>query len=162
MPNWTSLIDAQHRWAHNNDGYQLVLNGAAEDAAISALADKLGITLPPDFCDFYRQHDGFGVRHTNDLETIYWSLVPLSMVPDLVQSARDWFQETHPELAQTFYPFIDWSCGDYTGYIIGPDGTLKSGLFTFEHESYESEADQTPDDFLHHTYHDIADFLSTQ
>lgn len=160
MPNWTSLINAQHRWAHDNDGYQLVLNGAADEVTISALNDKLGIRLAPEFCDFYRCHDGFGVRHTSDPETVHWSLVPLSQVSDLIQTARDWFQETHPELAKTFFPFIDWSCGDYTGYIIGPDGTFRTGLFTFEHESYEFEPDQTPDDFLHHSYDDIADYLS--
>ena len=162
MPNWTNLINAQHRWAHKNDGFQLVLNDAAAEAAITALTEKLGFRLPPEFSDIYRSHDGFGVQHTSDPETIHWSLVPISQIPELMQSARDWFQETHPDAAQRFFPFIDWSCGDYTGYLLTADGTIRSGLFTFEHDSYEFEAEQAPDDFLHHAYDDIAEFLSTR
>lgn len=162
MPYWTDLITAQHRWAHSGDGYDLVLNGPADETAISALEERLGLSLPPDLANFYRCHDGFGVRHTSAPDTISWSLVPISQVSDLIQTARDWFQETHPELARTFYPFIDWSCGDYTGYILDAVGTFSSGLFTFEHESYEFEPDQEPDDFLHHSYAEIADFLSIE
>ena len=159
MTNWTQLITENHAWAHANDGFSLVLSDPASQSDIATLEKQLGIKLPAELHDVYMRHNGFGIRSSADPARIYWTLAPVSRVPELTGSARDWFQETHPKEASLFYPVIDWHCGDYTGYLVTSDGNALDGLFTFEHESYEFDSEQSPEDFLIPSHESLSKFL---
>ena len=63
-------------------------------------------------------------------------------------STRSWFGETHPTVAKRFLPFIDWVNGDGMGYLVLDNGTIADGLFCFEHELFEHDEDQDPDEFI--------------
>lgn len=94
-----------------------------------------------------------------DAERVDWLFTPISKVLDLVDATRQWFQETHPGPAQRFFPFIDWSNGDATGYLLSPSGALLSALFDFEHEEYTFDASQDESEFLTSAYGSIEELL---
>ncbi len=160
MRSWTKIIKDHHSWAHPNDGYKLVLRNGASEAELNDLAQAIGFQFPSEFRELYRCHNGVGVSHTHDPDKIYWSFVPLSEIPELISNARDWFQKTHPDLAARFFPFIDWSSGDYTGYLLAPDRSLLAGLYDFEHEEYQFDESQQSDEFMMMFYSSIAESLT--
>jgi hypothetical protein len=158
MKNWQEIILRHHEWAHKNDGYSLVTRPGADSADITALEASLGIELPVEFHELYRTYDGVGV--SADSGQIYWMFRSLTEIPKFMEESRDWFQETHPEIARRFFPFIDWSSGDATGYLLSQSGGLLPGLYDFEHEAYEFDESQDETTFLSSLHNTIEDFLS--
>ena len=134
--------------------------GAPEED-IAQLDRDIGLALPSEFKELYRAHNGVGVVHESEPGKPIWTFVPTSDLASLMKGARSWFEEFHPDLASRFFPFIDWDCGDYTGYVVSPGGGLLEGLFTFSHELYQFRPDQAPETFLSRNYSCIKDFLAT-
>lgn len=159
MPDWKKTVEAHHQWAHPNDGFELVMLPPASDIEVRSLQSTFGFPVPSELRGFYEQIGGCGVK-AGDHE-VSWMVVPVTEVATNIAKARDWFANTHPKLAARFYPFIDWDCGDYTGYLQSPLG-LKRGLYTFEHESYEFEAAQPAQSFLTKSYSSLEDLFSTK
>ena len=155
MKNWQDIIQRSHEWAHKNDGYSLVTRPGAELADITALESSFGFQLPTEFHELYLTYDGVGV--SADSGQIYWMFRSLAQIPKFMEETRDWFQETHPEVARRFFPFIDWSSGDSTGYLLSQSGELLPGLYDFEHEDYEFDASQDESAFLSSFYTTIED-----
>jgi hypothetical protein len=162
MNSWTEIIEAHHAWAHPNDGFHLVLRPGATDAKIDEVAQGLGFQPPAEFRDLYRCHDGVGCTHDSQPGKVEWTFVPLADLPSFVVLGRDWFKETHPQLAAAFFAFIDWGCGDYSGYLQARESALGSELYMFEHELYEFEASQDPDEFMVAAQSSITEFLNSR
>ncbi|MEZ5329678.1 MAG: SMI1/KNR4 family protein [Verrucomicrobiales bacterium] len=157
MKNWQDIIQRSHEWSHKDDGYKLVTRPSADAADIAKLESTLGFQLPAEFRELYLTYDGFGVS-ANSNQT-YWMFKPLAELPAFIEEIRDWFQETHPESARRYFPIIDWSSGDSSGYFLSLSGDLLPGLYDFEHEDYEFDESQEEDEFLIQSYRTIEDAL---
>lgn len=107
MKKWRNLIQSHHDWAHKDDEYKLVTRPAASADDIAKVEVLFGFSLPEEFHELYLTYDGVGVEGYGD--TAYWMFTPLGELPNFVEETRDWFQETHPDAAKRYFPFIDWS-----------------------------------------------------
>jgi cell wall assembly regulator SMI1 len=119
---------------------------------------QFGFQLPDDLKELYQAKNGAGMSSENNKD-VHWFFVPILSIPELITAARDWFQKTHADLANRFFPFIDWECGDYTGYLLPLSPDCPTKLHTFEHESYEFDEAQQPDEFLYSNNSSIREFF---
>jgi hypothetical protein len=104
----------------------------------------IGGSLPAELRDIYDQFNGFNCNSSGyDWEP----LKPASRVPGFTLSQRASFG-AHPELAERLLFVFDWPNGDATGYLWDAEGFLMEGLWTFDHEAYEADASQQPEEFL--------------
>ena len=158
MTNWREVVQAHYAWAHKDDEYELVMQPGASDATILTMAEQTGIPLTDEFREFYSQINGFGV--TADGEKISWLIVPIERIAATIANARDWFEETHPDLASRYFPFIDWDSGDYTGYLVSERGSLLPDLYDFDHEDYEFDEDQSSAEILTKGDASVLEFLN--
>jgi len=145
MTPWLELVTKFHALDHPDAPETLVTGAPASPADIEALEAKLGRKLFPEFHDFYSTMNGFGTRQDGEVE---WFFHPLESIPNLTEDTRDWFRETHPEVAADFVTFIDWGGGDTCGYLYGEDADWGDAIVMFEHEAYEADAEQDPNDFI--------------
>ena len=145
MSDWHKSITAFHKVDNADNPDSLVLGPPASSALIAEFEKQIGFTMPDEFKQLYTEYDGFGT--SRDGETA-WFFLPISKLPEHASGVRDWFQETHPEIAKRFVPFVDWGNGDASGYIFSDSGTPLPAIFMFEHESYEFEEDQDWEEFL--------------
>ncbi len=157
MKSWYDLIHASHERDHKSDGYQLVTMPPANPYEIQSLEELVGITFPSEFHDLYSTFNGVGV--VGKTGKTYWTFTPLDKIPEFIASTREFFQDTHPDLAKRFFPFIDWSDGDASGYMLSPSRDLLPSLFDFQHDDYEFEETQDDSEFLVVAYRDIKDFI---
>ena len=148
MHNWNQIVARHHSAAHRDDGYELVTRPGATGALIQETGAALGVAFPDEFIALYRVFDGIGIRNDDHGEEVLWFFQPLAQLQEFVATTRGWFRETHPELAARFFPFLDWANGDGMGYLTDESGSVLPGLFTFEHECYEFDEEQEPDEFL--------------
>jgi hypothetical protein len=146
---WTQLIQNQHAKYFGGNCHGLILRDGASESELDALDLQL-----------YTTHNGVGDTYGSEPNSINWSFTPISLIPELTNIARHWFEGTHSDLAARFFPFFNWGCGDYTGYLMSPDGTLLEGLYCFQHEEYQFDVNQAPEDFLIMTDKCIADTLT--
>ncbi|BCX48529.1 cell wall assembly/cell protein, KNR4 [Haloferula helveola] len=145
MSEWHKRIVAFHKLDNADDPDSLVLGSPASAASIAEFEKAIGYSMPDEFKELYSEYDGFGTSRDGETD---WFFLPISKLPEHASEIRDWFQETHPELAKRFVPFVDWGNGDASGYVFSETGTLLPGIFIFEHESYEFEEDQGWEEFL--------------
>ncbi len=157
MPNWKKLVESHHETS--SEDYQLVTRQGATAADIETTARKLGIDFPREFRSLYSVFNGVGLCSPDRPEEIEWTFQPLENLPGFAEVARAWFAKTHPEVAKRFFPFIDWGDGDSMGYLTNNKGKVMKGIRWFQHESYEWDEDQDPDEFLELTNHSIQSYL---
>lgn len=157
MDKWIKLVTEFHTADHPESPESLVIGAPATEEEIAALESETGFKFPAEFHEFYRSCNGFGRK---DGEEVIWFCAPLEEILKMSGEARKWFRGTHEELAEQFVAFIDWESGDYTGYVFDEDGEPFEALFDFEHESYDYESRQDPDEFLVPIFPSIEDFLS--
>jgi hypothetical protein len=157
MSEWQKNIIAFHKVDNPDDPESLFLGPPASVASIAEFEKAIGYMMPDEFKQLYTEYDGFGT--TRDGETD-WFFLPVSKLLEHATEVRDWFQETHPELAKRFVPFVDWGNGDASGYVFSEAGIPLPGIFIFEHESYEFEEDQDWEEFLIPVDSSIRDFLT--
>jgi hypothetical protein len=156
MDKWKTIITDFHLLDHPGSPDSLHFGPPATAAEIAAFEAGIGFHFPEEFHDLYRSCNGFGRR---DGEEIIWFCAPLEEIPALSEDVRKWFKGTHPELAAQFVAFIDWESGDYTGYVFDEEGKVLEGLFDFQHDSYDYESKQDPDEFLVPMFPTIGDLL---
>lgn len=160
MPDWKSIVVAHHEFATKNscdlDLLQVGLPQRDED--IVQIEQSIGFQFPEDMRDFYQTMNGMGSRNSHSGE-VSWFIVPMDQISTTMAHCRDWFLETHPKEATRFFPFINWNCGDYTGYLI--DGTANDQpLFcTFSHEYYTFDVEQDPSEFFDSSFSNLEDLL---
>ena len=157
MPNWKHIVEANHAWSHPNDEYRLVIQPPASSADLAFLHTLFGSAMSEEMRGFYEQMDGFGVESVAD--GTYWFVTPIAKLPELIEHCRNWFRDTHPDLANRFFPFIDWNCGDYSGFLLSVEKSPLDGLFTFEHEEYNFEKGQDSSAFILSVYNTIEELL---
>ena len=157
MENWKELITRFHSADHPESPESLHIGPPATAEEIAAFEAKAGFRFPEEFHDLYRSCNGFGRK---DGAEVIWFCAPLEEIPNMSEQARKWFTGTHPELAAQFVAFIDWESGDYTGYVFDEEGEVFEGLFDFEHESYDYESKQDPDEFILPMFPSLKDLLS--
>lgn len=157
MNKWHTRIEEFHAADHPDAADSLVIGEPAGEQEISALERELGFRFPEEFHDFYRSCNGFGRR---DGAEVIWFCAPLQEIQKMSAEARKWFKGTHPELAEHFVAFIDWESGDYSGYVFDENGDPFEALFDFEHESYDFESKQDPDEFLVPMFPSIEELLT--
>jgi hypothetical protein len=157
MKSWDDLVNESHERDHEGDGFQLVKMPPATSDEIDSLQKLIGIKLPDEFRDLYLAINGFGV--VGKSAEIYWSFIPLDKILGFIASTREFFQDTHPDVAKRFFPFIDWSDGDASGYMISPSDRLLPSLFDFQHDDYEFEETQEGSEFLVTATRNIKDFI---
>ena len=155
--SWRDLIERHHEWAHATDEYDLVTLPGISFDDIAEVEATLGFTFPREFVSLYRVVGGVGVKAGEDKR--YWLFTPLKEIPGFVSRIRDWIGETHPDCASRFFPFIDWSDGDGSGYLVSSSGKVLPGLYHFEHDSFEFDPDQNEKSFLIPLYKSIDAFL---
>ena len=158
MSDWNQLVTEFYKIDHADEPDSLVLGAPASDEVLDALASNLGFALPIEFRSFYGTYDGFGTKH--DDGTTDWFFAPTANIPELTEEIRDWYQETHPEIAARFVSFVDWGNGDSSGYLFSEAGAPLDGVYIFEHESYEFEEGQDWGEFLIPVDKSIRDFLA--
>ena len=159
MQDWHCLVEAYHELAHPDGLWTLVKRDGASNSDLRQLERKLGQAFPDEFQSFYRACDGFGISPIDNEGKVIWFCVPLSEIPDFVERTRETFCETHPILASQFFPFIDWNCGDGSGYVTDSAGVIQPGLFTFEHELYGGDSVDDPEEFVSFLDETIEDVL---
>lgn len=157
MNSWYTLVSKFHAQDNSDCPESLVLGDSNSLSDIAKIETRIGYTLPKEFKSFYTEYDGFG---TNSEEGTDWFITPIESIQSTTDEARDWFAETHPDLAKRFVAFIDWGCGDYCGYLFTDDGDALDGIYTFEHESYEFEDDQDWAEFIQPLDSSLKDFLT--
>lgn len=145
MSDWRKIIVAFHKLDNTDNPDSLVLGSPATAVSIAEFEKTVGYSMPEEFKTLYSEYDGFGTTREGEVE---WFFLPLSKLPGHATEVRDWFQETHPEIAKRFVPFVDWGSGDASGYLFSESGVPEPGVFMFEHESYEFEKDQDWREFL--------------
>ncbi|MEM9412978.1 MAG: SMI1/KNR4 family protein [Planctomycetota bacterium] len=159
MHDWRTIINTHHDKVHVQPGDKLLIRNAATNADLDELQDELGFQLPDEFRSLYLQCDGFGLTY-EDNDQKWWFCHPIEQIPEFVNQTRKWFEETHPEPAARFFPFIDWANGDGMGYVLDGDGQVIDGLYCFEHENYEFEEDQELEEFVVKWNNTILELLS--
>lgn len=132
---------------------------------IQNLNERSQFEWPAEFVDLYSKHDGVGLKMQLH-EEVLWNFVPTSQIGTFTLSVREWFSETHPEIAKVFFPFFDWGCGDAVGYVLLDqilkdvvDEILPGTLFEFDHENYKFDASQPWIEFLQPSCESIRLFL---
>ncbi|MCX6854491.1 MAG: SMI1/KNR4 family protein [Verrucomicrobia bacterium] len=112
---WTQLVQSEHAKYYGESSHGLILRDGASESELDALDLQMAFKFPPEFRELYSTHNGVGNTHGSEPNSINWSFVPISCIPELTVIARNWFEGTHADLAARFFPFFDWGCGDYTG-----------------------------------------------
>ncbi|RYD49039.1 MAG: SMI1/KNR4 family protein [Verrucomicrobiaceae bacterium] len=156
MNDWRKDLLKFHQGDNPDDSNPPVFGPPATPEAIAAFEKSVGLRMPQEFHELYLQVDGFGQMYNGE---ILWYVVPLAELAEHVAGRRDWFQKTHPDLARGYVPFFDWANGDSCGYLFSKSGAMVPGLFMFEHEEYEFEEDQDPEDFLSLTDESFRHFI---
>ncbi|MBL9153880.1 MAG: SMI1/KNR4 family protein [Verrucomicrobiales bacterium] len=157
MNEWRPLINEYYKLAHTDDPNSLELGKPATTEELDSLDKELGFKMPPEFRSFYGEFNGFGTKRDDETD---WFFVPISAIPNLTAVIRDWFKETHPEIARRYVAVVDWGNGDSSGYLFSEAGDPLEGFFIFEHESYEFEADQDWREFIIPVNSSIRNFLT--
>jgi hypothetical protein len=158
MSDWYQIISAAHQLDHPEAPDSLVLGAPADAVSIAAFEKAIGYCLPEEFKELYLKYDGFGRSGKTE---VCWFFLPMSELPRHVAEVREWFQETHPEIARRYVPFVDWGDGDASGYLFSESGVPEQAIFMFEHESYEFEKDQDWRDFLMPVDKSIRDLITS-
>lgn len=138
------------------DGMPTVGMAASADD-FRELEEALDIIFPSDVLDLYLIYNGIGLISKSG--KTYWHFHPLSEMISFINGIRNFFSDTHPELARRFLPIFDWNSGDAVGYLMGEDGKWKSGMYEFEHESYEFKTGQPESEFISRCNGNMVDFL---
>ena len=160
MKDWTEAVKTYHDWSQEDSDYTLAINGPAQESELERICGKINFPITAEFREFYLQVDGFGSQMEEG--EVYWLLVPSAHLELTVEVGRDWMNDTHPEVAQRFFAFIDWSSGDFTGYLKSEDGELLPGLWEFSHEYFLHDSTQDYNDFLIQTDSSISELLATE
>ncbi|WAC19570.1 SMI1/KNR4 family protein [Luteolibacter sp. SL250] len=160
MPNWRKIVESHHAWAHPDDDWRLITGPPAGAADLALLEELFGAALKDEIRGFYEQMDGFGI--TSDEGRVIWFVVPIAGLADTFEACRSWFRDTHPGLAERFFPFIDWECGDYSGILLHEFGIPLEGIYEFEHEEYGFDEDQDGSDFLRSVYDSLREMLTPE
>lgn len=147
MQDWRRTIREHHDKFHVQPSDKLLIRDGATNDGVDDLQTALGLELPNEFRSLYLQCNGFGLTYEDD-DQKWWFCHPIDQIPGFVKQTRKWFDETHPESAAQFFPFIDWANGDGMGYLLDENGEFFDGLYCFEHENYEFEEDQKIEDFV--------------
>ena len=153
MPDWRETVEEYYAL-----DWQLVMPSGAELHELRDLARVLQVRFPDEFASLYRTMNGFG--GTDGKGVVEWAALPLEEIPTFSDRIRSWFSETHPEVAARFIPFLDWHCGDATGYLKDEQGKVLSHLRTFFHEEYHFDESQPYEEFLVEDEATIHDFLT--
>ncbi len=158
MPDWEKIIARQHAAAHSNDEYELVTGDRAAASEIARRGDQLGLIFPEEFVSLYETYNGVGIGSGDD---VWWVLHPLDQLSQFGKSVCSFFDETHPEEADLFYPFLDFGNGDAIGYLSDESGNVMPGLYVFSHESVRFDEDQESEEFLSLIPVSIEDFFDS-
>lgn len=161
MANWDSIVRSHHQRAHRDDGYELVANPGVTDEELRLMENRLGFQFPVEMREFYSTFNGFGVQSANSPGEVYWFFRPLEELPEFTENIRQWFQETHADIASRYFPFVDWANGDGIGYLVNSTGEVLPGLVSFEHESYDFDEDQDAEEFLTTVPISLEEFLNS-
>jgi hypothetical protein len=156
--DWKNIVRDNHKRADPENENPLVLQAPASPHQIKAFQELFGPAASAELQDLYRQMNGYGIDGTK--EGIMWEIVPTEKLPVLLRESRYWIKKTHPDLAEKFFPFYDWNCGDFSGYLLSEDGTLLKGIYTFWHEDYENDKKQDSSEFMHALDDSLEDFVS--
>ena len=160
MPDWKKIVTRHHSVAHADDDYRLETGNGASPESITKIGNELGLVFPEEFASLYQTFNGIGVSSEHD-DDIWWLFCPLEQLPEFGMSIRDSFSEYHPNIAERFFPFIDWANGVGTGYLLDEGGRVFAGMYTFEHEALDYDEDQDPEEFLTSLPVSIEEFLSS-
>jgi hypothetical protein len=158
MRDWTKIIKTFHEWSHKDDEWELVTSLPASGEQIAEFEASVGFKLPEEFVGLYQTYNGVSIVAGDERCNFF---VALGDLPKHFSEVREWFEGTHPKFAKRFFPFVDWGSGDSTGYMLNERGEPLPGLYNFEHEDYEFDEGQDPNDFLPSVYDSIEDLLAT-
>ena len=161
MADWEGIVRLHHERAHAGDGFELVTNPGVAEEDLGLMERRLGFQFPAELRGFYSTFNGFGVQSSDSPGSVYWFIRPLEELPEFAETIRHWFQETHPDIAARYFPFVDWANGDGIGYLVDSEGQVLPGLYGFEHESYSFDEEQGAEEFLIEVPISIEEFLNS-
>ena len=157
MTDWRKIVSEYHDKVLGQSGGKLLTLEGASNSSVDELQQALGFDLAEEFRSLYLQCNGFGLTNGAD-DQKDWFFHPIDQISGFAGDTRKWFEETHPESAARFFPFVDWGNGDGMGYLLDENGQVLDGLFWFEHEYYEFDEDQEFDEFVvkrNNTIHEL-------
>ena len=162
MPDWPRILSDYHFTAHADQGNHLVTRPGLSIEDIAQMGERLGLTFPDEFHSLYAVYNGFGIAPDEAPDEICWLFLPLSQLPCFTEITRKGFSSSHPGIASRYFPFIDFANGDSMGYLTDVGGVNMPGLASFEHDLYQYDEDQDPDEFLSLLPVTIEEFLSLE
>lgn len=94
---------------------------------------------------FYSYRNGVGLREPKNTAEIWWFFSPIERLQEFREICINHFKDTHPFLAERYFPFYDALNGDSMGYMLNKDGECCSGIYYFDHEIYYGEEFENTD-----------------
>lgn len=145
-------------YLRDSDSETLVFRPHASDDDIDFIEKRMGVNFPSEMKDLYKIHNGIGMKSKTG--EIYWYFHPLHNLYKFTVDIREYFNSTHPNAANSFFPIYDWNSGGALGYMLGSDQKWKKGLFEFDLENYENEPKQPLSEFLDRSHKSLYEFLA--
>ena len=142
---WLEIVRKYYVAQASYNATEIFFSPPCVDGEIKKWECDQNIKLNDEFIDLYKTCNGFGVFNNKIKE---YMLIPLDSLSAFIKESRSTFQQTHPEIALRFYPFIDWGNGDVSGFLYSTNCSLLKNIYTFEHESYEHDSDQKWGEFI--------------
>jgi hypothetical protein len=158
MKDWKSIVTSHHQFFHGNDEYELVCGAPATEAEFEELKELLPTEVPGEMKEFYATMNGFGKSSAK--YPLLWFFVPLPELPRVVREFQETIADHQSDLGNRYLPFIDWHCGDLTGYLWNREGQMVPGLWMFEHENFRYEPYQDESEFMVQSGRSIEEFLT--
>ena len=150
------LINHYSRWVEA-DGTKLILIPPITTEIEANLKETFGFSWTDELFSLYRVHGGAGFSYPG-IVGVNWFIVRPHDLPQFVAEQRSWISKTHPQLAESYFPFVDCGGGDSMGYVRDD----QSKLYMFNHEMYSHDASQSAGDFLIPTFASIEEFLGNE
>jgi len=156
MKNWKEIVKI---WKSKSyPGFDFFLPGPCSVKVLGELKGTWGIDPTDEFKSLYREFNGVGFR---DSGLIKWLFVPAEDLPHFKVRITAWFKDSHPQIAERYFPFFDWDTSDSVGFLKSDTGEMLPGLYEFSHEVYEFDSTQSYTDFIFKTSKSIEDFIKS-
>ncbi|XZE19854.1 SMI1/KNR4 family protein [Pirellulaceae bacterium SH449] len=98
MTNWKQIIDNFLRVSDPEGDYDHYSPAGASEEQLTMLEANLGVSLPPELCDFYRHCNGLGLV-PRDGSSMPLFVRPTHELVEYIQLCRSSFSESHLKYA---------------------------------------------------------------
>ena len=145
MQDWKQVIREHYAVAYDPTEFALSLHPPATLDQLEALERSLGFKFPDEWQSLYKTTNGFGVVPIKQPDFTSDLFPSIDLLPAFINNVQDWISPTHPDVATSFIPVLDFDNGDAIGYLRGDES---HALHMFNHEACQDDTNQDSTDFL--------------